>query len=76
MERKERCVDVTIIHEAIFVETGRQDREGNKVEMPESVYYYCGHMRGVDLSDQLLNDYSFLRKSMKWSRKLLIHLSI
>ena len=27
-----------------------------------------------NLSDQLLNDFSFLRKSTKWSRKLLIHL--
>ena len=40
---------------------------------PEAVYYYCGRMGGVDLSDQLLNYYSFLRKSTKWSRKLLIH---
>ena len=69
--------DVTMlstIHEAVFVETGKVDREGNKIEKPECVYYYCSRMGGVDLSDQLLNYFSFLRKSMKWSRKLLIHL--
>ena len=65
---------LTTIHESVFVETGWENREGNMVEKPESVYYYCGRMGGVDLSDQLLNYYSFLRKSMKWSRKLLIHL--
>ena len=65
---------LSTIHESILVETGCLDREGKKVEKPEAVYYYCGHMGGVDLSDQLLNYYSFLRKSMKWSRKLLIHL--
>ena len=67
--------DVTMlstIHEA--VETGKTDREGNKIEKPEAVYYYCSRMGGVDLSDQLLNYFSFLRKSTKWSRKLLIHL--
>ena len=31
-------------------------------------------MEGVDLSDQLLHYFSFLRKSTKWSRKLLIHM--
>ena len=29
---------------------------------------------GVDLSDQFLQYFSFLRKSTKWSRKLLIHM--
>ena len=78
MERKKGAQkDVTMlttIHEAVFVETGWENREGNRVKKPESVYYYCGRLGGVDLSDQLLNYYSFLRKSMKWSRKLLIRL--
>ena len=61
-------------HEAIFVKTGKVGRNGNNIEKPEAVYYYCSQMGGVDLSDQLLNYFSFLRKSTKWSRKLLIHL--
>ena len=70
---KKNVTMLTTIHEAVMVETGKTDFFGNKVEKPEAVYYYCGRMGGVDLSDQLLNYYSFLRKSMKWSRKLLIH---
>ena len=58
---------LSTIHEAVFVETGKVDRNGDKIEKPEPVYYYCGWMGGVDLSDQLLNYYSFLRKSSKWS---------
>ena len=27
--------------EAVFVETGKVDRAGNKIEKPEAVYYYC-----------------------------------
>ena len=64
---------LTTIHEAVMVEIGQTDFFGNKFEKPEAVYYYCGQMGGVDLSDQLVNYYSFLWKSMKWSRKLLIH---
>ena len=69
--------DVTMlstIHKAVFVETGKTDKEGKKIEKPEVVYYYCLRMGGVDLSDQLLNYFSFLGRSTKWSRKLLIHL--
>ena len=65
---------LSTIHEAIMVETGKTDRDGNKIEKPEPVYYYCSRTGGVDLSDQLLNYFTFLRKSTKWSRKLLIHL--
>ena len=54
---------LSTFHEAVFVETGKVDRNGDKIEKPEPVYYYCGQMGGVDLSDQLLNYYSFLRKS-------------
>ena len=70
---KKNVTMLTTIHEAVMVKTGKTDFFGNKVEKPEAVYYYCGRMGGVDLSDQLLNYYSFLHKSTKWSRKLLIH---
>ena len=62
------------IHEAILVETGKLDRDGSKIKKPEAVYYYCSQKGGVNLSDQLLNYFSFLKKSTKWSQKLLIHL--
>ena len=62
------------IHEAVMVEMGKVDREGKNIEKLEAVYYYCGRMVGTDLNDQLLNYYTFLQKSLKWSRKLLIHL--
>ena len=57
---KKNVLMLTTIHEAVLVETGKMDMLGNKVEKPEAVYYYCGRMGGVDLSDQLLNYYSFL----------------
>ena len=65
---------LTTIREAVMVEMGKQDILGEKIEKPEAVYYYCGRMGEVDLSDQLLHYFSFLRKSTKWSRKLLIHM--
>ena len=53
---------LTTIHEAVMVETGKHDALGEKIEKPDAVYYYCGKMGG------------FLRKSMKWSRILLIYM--
>ena len=66
---------LVVWYEAILVETGNMDRDGNKIEKPEAVYYYCSRIGGVNLSDQLLNYFNFLRKSTKWSQKLLMHLT-
>ena len=65
---------LSTIHEACMVKTGKNDAQGNKIVKPESVYHYCKKMGGIDLNDQLLTYYSFLRKSAKWSRKLIIHM--
>ena len=73
-QEKKDVFMLSTIREAVFVETGKVDRAGNKIEKPEAVYYYCSRMGGVDLSDQLLNYFTFIRKSTKWSWKLLIHL--
>ena len=74
VEGKKDVTMLTTIHEAVMVETGKCDALENRIEKPEAVYYYCGRMGGVDLSDQLLHHFSFLSKSIKWSRKLLIHM--
>ena len=54
-----KCNMLTIIHEAVMVEMGKCDAFGEKIEKPEAVYYYCGRMGGVDLSDQLLHYFPF-----------------
>ena len=58
VEGKKDVTMLTTIHEAVMVEMGKCDALGNKIEMPEAVYYYCGRMGGVDLSDRLLHYFS------------------
>ena len=40
---------------------------------PEAVFMYNWYTSGVDLTDQFLSSHSFLRKSVKWSKKFFIH---
>ena len=44
--KKKDVLMLSTIHEASFVETGKVDRRGNKIEKPEAVYYYCSRMGG------------------------------
>ena len=40
---------------------------------PQPVFLYNRYMPGVDLIDQFLQYYSFLCKSVKWSKKFFVH---
>ena len=40
---------------------------------PQPVFLYNRYMSGVDLTDQFLQYYSVLHKSVKWSKKFFVH---
>ena len=66
---------LTTRHSAIESFSGKFDRStGQPVYKPKAILDYCNKMGGVDLSDQLMNYYHFLRRSHKWWRKLWGHL--
>ncbi len=55
--------------------SGKLDRATKTpIYKPVAVLDYTRQMGGVDLSDQLMNYYNFLRRGCKWWRKLFVHL--
>ena len=64
---------LTGIHKADTVVSLKRTYKGKKIRKPEAVFIYNLYMLGVDLRDQFLASYSFLRKSVKWSKKFFIH---
>lgn len=66
---------MTTIHNAIERFSGKHSRETNlPIYKPVAILDYTKLMGGVDLSDQLMNYYHFLRRGCKWWRKLWVHL--
>ena len=66
---------ITTIHDAKMVDTGKRHFNSNeRIFKPEPVVQYISKMGGVDKGDQLMSYYSFLRKSVKWWRKLFVHM--
>ena len=65
---------ISTIHEAVMKDTGKQKQNGEKIFKPEPIVEYVSKMGGVDKGDQLMSYYSFLRKSVKWWRKLFVHM--
>ena len=69
------CTCMTTLHNAVETFTGHLERgTGNPIYKPAAIIEYTKQMGGVDLSDQLMNYYNFLRRSCKWWWKLWVHL--
>lgn len=67
---------ISTMHRADMVTTGKVDRTTNgPVQKPQLVIDYNKHIAGVVCSDQLTNTYRDTRKSLKWYKKLVFHLS-
>ena len=66
---------ISSCHAATEKWTGKNNRnDGTPIYKPSVIVDYIEKMGGVDLSDQLMTYYSFLRKSCKWWRKLFVHI--
>jgi len=66
---------ISTIHDATIVNTGRKDRKTNmEIKKPYAVVQYNKFMKGIDSADQYLSYHSILRKTVKWSKKVVLYL--
>jgi len=66
---------ISTMHEATVVNTGWKDRKTNiEIKKPYVVVQYSKFMKGIDRADQYLSFYSVLRKTVKWSKKVVLYL--
>ena len=65
---------LSTMHTSSMKDTGMKARNGNPRLKPQCVLTYNGGMGGVDASDQMAATYRFVRKYVKWSKKLFFYL--
>jgi hypothetical protein len=65
---------LSTIHQATVSVLTKTDRNGDPIVKPTCIVDYCSLMGGVDLSDQINQYYSCLRKTSKWYKKLFFYL--
>ena len=64
---------LTTIHDASMVEVRKYGEPDNKMWKPRCIQEYISNMRAVDVGDQMMSYNCFVRRSLKWWRKLFIH---
>jgi len=66
---------ISTIHDATIVNKGRKDRNTNmEIKKPYAVVQYSKFIRGVERADQYVTYYSVLKKTVKWSKKVVLYL--
>ena len=62
---------ISMIHYATIVKKWRKDRKTNmEIKKPYAVFQYHKCIKGIDRADQYLICYSVLKKTVKWSKKV------
>jgi hypothetical protein len=63
------------IHDATTVNKGRKDRKTNmEIKKPYATVQYNKCINDIDRADQHLSYYSVLKKTVKWSKKVVLYL--
>ena len=70
---KKEIYFLSAIHKANVINTRRRDRQGNVVRKLKLIERYNRYMGGVDKNDEMIGTYSYIRKSMKWTKKVAFH---
>ena len=65
MDKREMYI-LSGLHKVTNVISKKNNYKEQKVTKPQPVLLYNRYMSGVDLTDQFLQYYSFLHKSVKW----------
>ena len=64
---------LSTIHAADVTQTGDKDRSGENVRKLKVIYDYNRKMGGVDKNDVMVGNYSYIRKTYKWTTKVFFH---
>lgn len=66
---------LSTLHPSDTVAVRRRGRDGGQlVNKPRCITQYNQNMGAVDKVDQMLQPYTFVRKTMKWYRKVMFHI--
>lgn len=65
---------LSTIHRGDIIPSGKMNTKQEPTQKPDCILAYNTNMAGIDRSDQMTSYYDPLRKSLKWYRKLVLHM--